>query len=198
MGPPYGYHVNNSRTWLVVKAEHLSEAERIFDGTGVRVTVTGKHHLGAALGTRTFIGKYVQEKIEVWKAELNRLSLIAKSEPHAAFSAFTNGPIGHWLYFLHTIEGITPLLQPLEDCNRQDFLPALNGQSSFSDLERELLALPARLGGLGLVNPTTLSAERTFSLRLTAPLTTIIVLQKGDTGYSRQQEQSIKTSLRTE
>ena len=126
------------------------------------------------------------------------ISLIAKSEPHAAFSTFTNGLIGHWLYFLRTIEGITPLLQPLEDCNRQDFLPALNGQSSFSDLERELLALPARLGGLGLVNPTTLSAERTFSLRLTAPLTAIIVLQKGDTGDARQQQQSIKSSLHTE
>ena len=37
LGPAYGYHVNNSKTWLVVKAEHLSEAERIFDGTGVRV-----------------------------------------------------------------------------------------------------------------------------------------------------------------
>ena len=195
VGPDYGYYVNNGKTWLVVKAEHLSEAERIFAGTGVRVTVTGKRHLGAALGTRTFIEEYVQEKVEVWKAELNRLSLIAKSEPHAAFSAFTHGLIGHWMYFLRTIEGITPLLQPLEECIRQDFLPALTGQSSFSDLERELLALPARLGGMGLVNPTTLSTEHTFSLRLTAPLTTIIVLQKGDTGDARQQQQSIKSSL---
>ena len=48
------------------------------------------------------------------------------------------------------------------------------------------------------MNPTTLSTEHTFSLRLTAPLTAIIVLQKGDTGDARQQQQSIKSSLRAE
>ena len=198
VGPAYGYHVNNSKTWLVVKAEHLSEAERIFDGTGVRVTCTGKRHLGAALGTGTFIKEYVQEKVVMWKAELDKLASIAKSEPHAAFAAFTHGLIGHWMYFLRTIEGTAPLLQPLEDSIRQHFLPALTGQSGVSDLERELLALPARHGGLGLVNPTTMSEEHTLSRRLTAPLTAIIILQRDDIGDSRQQQQSIKSSLRTE
>ena len=101
----------------------------------------------------------------MWKAELDKLASIAKSEPHAAFAAFTHGLIGHWMYFLRTIEGTAPLLQPLEDSIRQHFLPALTGQSGVSDLERELLALPARHGGLGLVNPTTMSEEHT----LTAP-----------------------------
>ena len=100
VGPAYGYHVNNSKTWLVVKAEHVSEAERIFDGTGVRVTCTGKRHLGAALGTGTFIKEYVQEKVVMWKAELDKLASIAKPSPHAAFAAFTHGLIGHWMYFL--------------------------------------------------------------------------------------------------
>ena len=131
---------------------------------------------------QTFIKEYVQEKVKVWKTELNRLSLIAKSEPHAAFSALTHGLIGHWMYFLRTIEGITPLQQPIEDSIRQHYLPALTGQNGVSDLESELLGLPPRHGGLGLVNPTTLSTEHTLSLCLTAPLTAIIVLQKGDIG----------------
>ena len=33
LGPAYGYHVNSSKTWLV-KADYLSEAKRIFDGSG--------------------------------------------------------------------------------------------------------------------------------------------------------------------
>ena len=63
LGPAYGYHVNSSKTWLVVKADYLSEAERIFDGSGVHVTCTGKRHLGTALGTGSFIKEYVQEKV---------------------------------------------------------------------------------------------------------------------------------------
>ena len=101
-------------------------------------------------------------------------------------------------YGLRTIEGVTPLLQPLEDSIRQHFLPALTGQSGVSKLERELLALPARHGGLGLVNPATMSEEHTLSLRLTAPLTVIITLQRDDIGDSRQEQQSIKSSLHTE
>ena len=119
-------------------------------------------------------------------------------EPYAAFAAFTYGLIGHWVYFLRTIEGIAPLLQPLEDSIRQHFLLALTGQNGVSDLERELLALPTCHGGLGLVNPTTMSEEHTLSLCLTAPLTAIITLQRDDIGDSRQQQQSIKSSLRTE
>ena len=198
LGPAYGYHVNSSKTWLVVKADYLSEAERIFDGSGVRVTCTGKRHLGAGLGTGSFIKEYVQEKVATWTAELDKLASIAKSEPHAAFAAFTHGLIGHWVYFLRTIEGVAPLLQPLEDSIRQHFLPALTGQNEVSDLERELLALPARHGSLGLVNPTTMSEEHTLSLRLTAPLTAVITLQRDDIGDSRQEQQSIKSSLRTE
>ena len=68
--------------------------------------------------------------------------LIAKSKPHAAFSAFTRNLIGHWMYFLHTIEGITPLLQSIEDSIRQHFLLALTRQDGVSDLECELFSLP--------------------------------------------------------
>ena len=91
------------------------------------------------------------------------------------------------MYFLRTTQGITPLLQPLEDSIRQHFLPALTGQNGVSDLERGLLALPGRHGNLGLVNPTIMSEKHTLSLHLMALLTAIITLQRDDTGDSRQQ-----------
>jgi len=48
------------------------------------------------------------------------------------------------------------LLQPLENVTRHKFLPALTGKKgAFSDTGRALLALLVRLGGLGIVNPTT-------------------------------------------
>ena len=104
------------------------------------------------------------------------------------------------MYFLRTIEDISPLMQPLEDTIRQQLLPALTGRDIPSDMERELLALPARHGGQGIVNPTTMDEEYTSSLRLTAPLTVRIMQQNnklamGDTG---QQQQLIKTTLKAE
>ena len=90
------------------------------------------------------------------------------------------------------------MLQPLEDSVHQHFLPALTRQNGVSDLDRELLALPACHGGLGVVNATSMSEEHTLSLRLTTPLTAVITLQRDDIGDSRQQQQSIKSSLRTE
>ena len=47
------------------------------------------------------------------------------------------------------------LLQPLEDTIRQKFLTSLTGQNSFNDVTRQLMALPVRLGGLGITNPST-------------------------------------------
>ena len=31
-GPAFGYHANSSKSWLIVKEEHLPKAERIFAG----------------------------------------------------------------------------------------------------------------------------------------------------------------------
>ena len=43
-------------------------------------------------------------------------------------------------------------------CNRRNnkkspLTPNLTGQNPFNDIERDLLALPARLGGLGIFDP---------------------------------------------
>ena len=46
------------------------------------------------------------------------------------------------------------LFQPLEDALRRVFLPSLTGQPTLSGQTRDLLALPARLGGVGIINLT--------------------------------------------
>ena len=47
----------------------------------------------------------------------------------------------------------------LEDTIRLKFLPALIGQNAPNNIERDLLALPARLGGIGIIDPIQLSAS---------------------------------------
>ena len=51
--------------------------------TGVQVTVEGKRHLGAALGSRLFTEQYVSEKVDSWSCCIAKLSDIV--HPHAAY-----------------------------------------------------------------------------------------------------------------
>ena len=56
--------------WLVVKQEHLPLATEIFADSGVQITVEERRHLGAALGTSSFIKAYVKENVQEWVGEI--------------------------------------------------------------------------------------------------------------------------------
>jgi len=73
---------------------------------------------------------------------------------------------------------------------RTKFNPSLTGRAAPSDLDRELLALPARLGGLGLLNPSHLSTiEYSASMKVTQPLVDHIIKQDERYGYEILQDQ---------
>ena len=55
IGPEYGYYPNAGKSWLILKEYNLEVAEKVFSGNGLNVTVEGKGHLGAAVGTRSFV-----------------------------------------------------------------------------------------------------------------------------------------------
>ena len=88
-GPSYGYHPNASKTWLVTKETHQQEATTLFHGTGVQITTEGRPHLGAAIGTPSYVHQYISDKVQLWATELEKLADIAKTQPHAAQAAFT-------------------------------------------------------------------------------------------------------------
>ena len=85
------------------------------------------------------------------------------------------------------------LLLPLEDAITQNLIPALTGRRSCSTAERELLALPVSLGGLGLANPTTLSSP---SETLTKPLVDLIQSQDTSQTVDRETVPGSKKSIR--
>ena len=179
LGPMFGYNPNGSKTYLVVKEDHEESAVQLFADTDVHVTTNGKRHLGAALGSKTFTEEYVSAKVQDWVKEIQQLAKVALSQPHAAYAAFTHGLSSRWSYLLRTIPDIQDLLLPLENTIHNHFIPALTGRPPCSLLERDLLSLPVRLGGLGLRNPAAESPS-TFqaSQCLTAPLVALIVAQE--------------------
>ena len=138
--------------------------------------MSGKRHLGAALGSKTFTEEYVKDKVKTWTKEITKLAEVAISQPHAAYAAFAHGLSSRWTYLLRTIPDIEDLLLPLESAIHQHLIPALIGRAPCSSLERELLALPVRLGGLGLCNPAKSSSQAfKSSEQITAPLVALIV-----------------------
>jgi hypothetical protein len=83
IGPKFGYNPNASKTHLVVKPELASEAKRIFENTDVQISTNGQRHLGAAIGTIEFMEAYAAQKIVKWVGEIESLTAIARSRPHA-------------------------------------------------------------------------------------------------------------------
>ena len=126
------------------------------------------------MGSNSFIEEFVHTKVSVWDSEIKSLSKIASSQPQAAYAALTHDIMSRWTHLMRTVPGIGNLFQPLEDEIRHRFLLALTGREAPSDAERELIALPARQGGI----PTRAASRQfTWSVEITAPLVGLIVQQ---------------------
>ena len=98
LGPKFGYFPNATKTWLVTKEDCLSAAQAAFAGTNVKVTSEGRPYLGVPLGSDQYVQSFLSGKVNEWRAELEMLSQIACSQPHAAYAAFTHGYISKWTY----------------------------------------------------------------------------------------------------
>ncbi|KAG0714514.1 hypothetical protein GWK47_013998 [Chionoecetes opilio] len=178
-GPTIGYTPNATKPILIVKPEHYENGVRFFRDSGVTVTKDGQRHLGAVIGTEEFKAKYVEEKVSEWVKEVGVLSSMAKTEPHAAYSAFTHGLQHRWSFVKRTIPGISRLLRPLDESITKTFLPALlKTNFIIGEDVRELLSLPPRLGGMGITSPEKMAEEENRnSINLTRSLTEKIIAQ---------------------
>ena len=87
---------------------------------------------------------------------MTKLAEFTISQPQASYAAYTFGLKHRWTYFLTTLPDIHDLLEPFETEISQILIPAI---TEHNRLHREILALPARLGGLALENPS-VEAER--------------------------------------
>ena len=98
-GPGLGYFPNAKKCLLIVKPCREEEARELFAGTAINVTTEGQKHLGAALGSRSYLEEYVNDKVVDWVNEVKRLAEFAVSQPQACFAAFTFGLKHRWTYF---------------------------------------------------------------------------------------------------
>ena len=95
-GLKYGYHVNAGKSCLIVKhREDFQRANMIFESSGIKISCDGQRHLGAVIGSVEFRKEYIENLITEWSGMITTLSSFAKSQPHAAFCAFTQIHIFH-------------------------------------------------------------------------------------------------------
>ena len=102
-------------------------------------------------------------------------------------------------FLQRTVPDTKQYFAPIEEVIRHKFIPALIGRK-VTDLERRMLALPVRLGGIGIQNPV-LTAEREFhtSVTVTRSLTTLIENQERDLSrYDSSEIKEIMSKLKTE
>ena len=133
---------------------------------------------------------------------MEQLSKIAETQPHTAYAAFTHGLASKWNYLLRVTDwellSFPEILKPLESAIQSQFIPAITGQPAPGGLVREMLALPVRLGGLGLMNPIASAKEQRDSSQLIcAPLVNQIQQQNHDFGRCQEAQRSVKVQLRS-
>lgn len=132
----------------------MTNAQERFADTDVHITIQGKQHLSAAIGSRTFT-EYVCSKVQTWSDEIKRLAKVANHMQPTLHSPTASQ--AHYSYFLRTVPDVQDLLFTRKNELHQTFIPALTGRPQFLKLECDQLGPPVRLGGMGLTNPVRLS-----------------------------------------
>jgi hypothetical protein len=129
----------------------IEQSQNMFKNLNINITVEGKRHIGAALGSDSldaFKEAYFEENIQSWCSELNVSFNIPQTQPHAAYAGYIHGFKHKLTYFLRTIPNTSALLQTIEGITTHQFLPTLFGLK-ISTKDRRLFS-PHTLGGLGI------------------------------------------------
>ena len=150
LGPKFGFNPEASKCWLIVKPQLVKEAEELFENTKVNITIKGKQHLGATIGSQDYRDEYVINKTDQRANELNNLCETAKLEPQAAYSCFVSGFKHKLNYIMKTISDISHPLKPIDDIILTNFTPAITDGIKVNQIEIKLLSLPAKYGGLAI------------------------------------------------
>jgi len=189
-GPDFGYCPKPAKTILLIKDSSLMQAaQKIFKDDGIKISDQGERLLGSVIEKELFREQYIKNKVESGVKDVQSLSKYAQDDPQATYSAFTKGLSSRWTHFQRTVPDASELFEPLENAIRDQLIPALLGRE-VSDVERQILALPIRHGGLGLIAPReTAKTECEHSTQITNNLTAKIYTQTLDLDYNPSDQQ---------
>ena len=168
------------KSWLIVKSqEKNTEAKAIF-GDKINITSEGKRHLRAVIGSKVFKNEYCQDITGKWINEIEKLTKIAETQPHAAYIAFTKGYRSKFTYYMRTIPSFEDYVELVDEIILDSFLPTLFGKKEkFPNYMKDLFSLTPNQGGLGIPSlKKTSTSQYNASSLLTKPHVDLIMEQK--------------------
>ena len=179
-GPAYGYFPNTSKSILVVKERCYREAVELFSDTSVVITCNGARYLGAAIGSADFKENFVWTKVQEWADELTGLAGFRSLAAPGSILCICLGlekslgfPMPRSVYFSVPVPATG-------GPDKHEAYTSNDGSATACTVLREVLAMPCRLGGLGLVSPMTLCSQYESSVAITASLSRRIVDRVSD------------------
>ena len=91
------------------------------------------------------------------------------------------------------IENIENFILPLDKAIKQKLIPALFNDFQISEELRSLIALPCKLGRMGIINPLEIANEKYVNSReLTKKLTNLIIQQEHNYTVSEDEIKKIR------
>ena len=178
MVPNLATILKGGKSWLIIKGNQQYAAD-IFRGTSIKITTDSQRDLGAVIGSTEYKRIYIQEKISQWIKELQMLCKIAWFQPQTAYSRFVTGFKHKPTFYMRAIPNISSHLKRLDEVITIEFIPAITGGINCSGIERKLMSLPPKLGGMGIpIFSDVADGECEFSQMLSIDLTSKIISQE--------------------
>ena len=126
IGPKYGYFPKPTKSYDG-KRKKLIEVQNLFANSRVNITAEGKRHLGAVVESTKYRHKYMKGLVKYCDNQLTILSIIAETQPQAAYLAYASWFKSKLNYFLRTIPNNRHLLLPLERTISNKLIPSVTG-----------------------------------------------------------------------
>ena len=138
----------------------------------------------------------MEDKVASWVEQVSHLADIATTQPHAAYAGFVFGLQHRWTFIQRTIATAGDHMQPLKDAIDHKLLPTLV-KHELSDVELELMRLPARFRGMSFDDPVADSRRKhDDSIKSTTNLTQQILENGADLMKSIELDHERKAAVR--
>ena len=156
-GPKHGYYNEVSKMVLIVAPQFVEQAKEAFVGFGVEI-LTGHRILGGFIGSESEKSNWLKKKVDFWVKSVNKISKIAKNDPHSAFVAVSKSLQNEWNFIQRVVDGDSNSFISLKEAICQNFLPEISG-FDISVFYADLMLRPSRFGGVGRRDPTISAAS---------------------------------------
>ena len=176
---------------FIVKENYCESAIKVFEGTNITM-VDGFRVLGSVIGTPSACDKYIKSEIEKTATLTEKLSKMAKTSPQNAYSSYTKGIQNKLSFLTRTTPEAFKKMDEFEKNVRQQLLPSITGKSHITDEDRNIFALPLRMGGLDLLSNKDFSKHYEWSRAICDPL------ENSDTEIDETEQTLINTNIKTE